>query len=149
MKRVFIEYIMKNIKEIIIITLIMFIGLILGVLSINNMSEEKRETVESYTNKVIENIKEYNSVNEVDKMTILKSNLNRNLLFIIILGIISSSILGIPIMYMLIASKTFSLGYTMSCIVSTIGRIDGSIFICLSLVLHNIIYLIRNICCFD
>ena len=106
MKNLFIEYIMRNMKEIIIITLIMFIGLILGVIYINNVTGEKREKIENYTNEIITNIKEYKSIQEKEKMNILKSNLERNLTSIIVLGIVSSSILGMPIMYMYIARKT-------------------------------------------
>ena len=149
MKNLFIEYIMRNMKEIIIITLIMFIGLILGVIYINNVTGEKREKIENYTKEIITNIKEYKSIQEKEKMNILKSNLERNLTSIIVLGIVSSSILGMPIMYMYIARKTFSLGYTMSSIIATLGRKGGSIFICIVLVLHNIIYLIRYIRSFN
>ena len=78
----------------------------------------------------------------IDNFEILKSNLKRNLIYMLLLGLFSSCLIGIPIMYFLILGKTFSLGYTMSAIIASIGTKSGIIFICSSMVLHNIIFLI-------
>ena len=143
MKNIFISYVLDNIREITIITLIMFIGLILGVIYINNMDNENRSIVNNHINEIFDYVKDSQDENKmIDNFEILKSNLKRNLIFMLLLGLFSSCLIGIPIMYFLILGKTFSLGYTMSAIIASIGTKSGIIFICSSMVLHNIIFLI-------
>lgn len=143
MKKIFISYAIDNLREITIITLIMFIGLIIGVIYINNMSNENRSNVKNHINELLDYVEESNDENKVvDSFEILKSNLKRNLIFILLLGLFSSCLIGIPIMYVMILGKTFSLGYTMSAVIASIGTKGGIIFICSSMVLHNIIFLI-------
>lgn len=143
MKNIFISYVLNNIREITIITLIMFIGLILGVIYINNMDNENRSIVNNHINEIFDYVKDSQDENKmIDNFEILKSNLKRNLIYMLLLGLFSSCLIGIPIMYFLILGKTFSLGYTMSAIIASIGTKSGIIFICSSMVLHNIIFLI-------
>lgn len=143
MKKIFVSYALDNIREITIITLIMFIGLILGVIYINNMDNENRSIVNNHINEIFDYVKDSQDENKmIDNLEILKSNLKRNLIFMLLLGLFSSCLIGIPIMYFLILGKTFSLGYTMSAIIASIGTKSGIIFICSSMVLHNIIFLI-------
>lgn len=143
MKNIFISYVLDNIREITIITLIMFIGLILGVIYINNIDNENRSIVNNHINEIFDYVKESQDKNKmIDNFEILKSNLKRNLIYMLLLGLFSSCLIGIPIMYFLILGKTFSLGYTMSAIIASIGTKSGIIFICSSMVLHNIIFLI-------
>lgn len=143
MKNIFISYVLDNIREITIITLIMFIGLILGVIYINNIDNENRSIVNNHINEIFDYVKDSQDENKmIDNFEILKSNLKRNLIYMLLLGLFSSCLIGIPIMYFLILGKTFSLGYTMSAIIASIGTKSGIIFICSSMVLHNIIFLI-------
>ena len=143
MKNIFISYVLDNIREITIITLIMFIGFILGVIYINNMDNENRSIVNNHINEIFDYLKDSQDENKmIDNFEILKSNLKRNLIYMLLLGLFSSCLIGIPIMYFLILGKTFSLGYTMSAIIASIGTKSGIIFICSSMVLHNIIFLI-------
>ena len=143
MKNIFISYVLDNIREITIITLIMFIGLILGVIYINNMDNENRCIVNNHINEIFDYVIDSQDENKmIDNFEILKSNLKRNLIYVLLLGLFSSCLIGIPIMYFLILGKTFSLGYTMSAIIASIGTKSGIIFICSSMVLHNIIFLI-------
>ena len=142
MKKIFVSYALDNIREIAIITLIMFIGLIIGVIYINNLEDESKNIIKEHINVLVDYVKEFDESNNVDNFEILKSNLKRNLIFMVLLGIFSSCLIGIPIMYIMIALKTFSIGYTMSAVVASIGTKGGIIFICSSMILHNIIFLI-------
>ena len=137
------NYVEKNIKEIILITLIIFIGLIIGIIYINSLTDENISKVDSHVNSVVDYIKELNcEESKIENTVILFSNLKRNILYIMLIGLFSLCIIGLPIMYLLIGFKSFSLGYTMSAILATLGTKSGIIFICSSMILHNIIYLI-------
>ncbi len=143
MKVYLLNYVEKNIKEIILITLIIFIGLIIGIIYINSLTDENISKVDSHVNSVVDYIKELNcEESKIDNTVILFSNLKRNILYIMLIGLFSLCIIGLPIMYLLIGFKSFSLGYTMSAILATLGTKSGIIFICSSMILHNIIYLI-------
>lgn len=143
MKVYLLNYVEKNIKEIILITLIIFIGLIIGIIYINSLTDENISKVDSHVNSVVDYIKKINcEESKIDNTVILFSNLKRNILYIMLIGLFSLCIIGLPIMYLLIGFKSFSLGYTMSAILATLGTKSGIIFICSSMILHNIIYLI-------
>ena len=143
MKVYLLNYVEKNIKEIILITLFIFIGLIIGIIYINSLTDENISKVDSHVNSVVDYIKELNcEESKIDNTVILFSNLKRNILYIMLIGLFSLCIIGLPIMYLLIGFKSFSLGYTMSAILATLGTKSGIIFICSSMILHNIIYLI-------
>ena len=143
MKVYLLNYVEKNIKEIILITLIIFIGLIIGIIYINSLTDENISKVDSHVNSVVDYIKELNcEESKIENTVILFSNLKRNILYIMLIGLFSLCIIGLPIMYLLIGFKSFSLGYTMSAILATLGTKSGIIFICSSMILHNIIYLI-------
>lgn len=143
MKVYLLNYVEKNIKEIILITLIIFIGLIIGIIYINSLTDENISKVDSHVNSVVDYIKELNcEESKIDNTVILFSNLKRNILYIMLIGLFSLCIIGLPIMYLLIGFKSFSLGYTMSAILATLDTKSGIIFICSSMILHNIIYLI-------
>lgn len=143
MKVYLLNYVEKNIKEIILITLIIFIGLIIGIIYINSLTDENISKVDSHVNSVVDYIKELNcEESKIDNTVILFSNLKRNILYIMLIGLFSLCIIGLPIMYLLIGFKSFSLGYTMSAVLATLGTKSGIIFICSSMILHNIIYLI-------
>lgn len=143
MKVYLLNYVEKNIKEIILITLIIFIGLIIGIIYINSLTDENISKVDSHVNSVVDYIKELNcEESKIDNTVILFTNLKRNILYIMLIGLFSLCIIGLPIMYLLIGFKSFSLGYTMSAILATLGTRSGIIFICSSMILHNIIYLI-------
>ena len=142
MKDIFIKYVENNIKEIILIITIMFIGLIIGVLCINNVIKENEENIKNYVNSMIDEVKKVNNYNELNKIDILNSNLKRNIIYVLVIGILSASVIGIFIVYILLILKGFSIGYAMSAIMATLGTKKGIIFICSSMILHNIIYVV-------
>ncbi len=142
MKDIIVRYTQSNIKEIILIITIMFIGMIIGVLCINNVSSENENNIKTYLNNMISEMKKIDNYKEVNQVNILNNNLKNNILYILIIGILSASVLGIFIVYILLLIKGFSIGYSMSAIMATFGTKKGIIFICSSMILHNIIYIV-------
>lgn len=142
MKDIIVRYTQSNIKEIILIITIMFIGMIIGVLCINNVSSENENNIKTYLNDMISEMKKIDNYKEVNQVNILNNNLKNNILYILIIGILSASVLGIFIVYILLLIKGFSIGYSMSAIMATFGTKKGIIFICSSMILHNIIYIV-------
>ena len=132
------EHFRKNIKEYLIVTLIFVIGIIIGVTFINNISEEQQNQNNEYIKSFTQAL---NTNYEIDSASLLRSSIVSNLLLAITLWFIGSTVVGIPIVYLIIGIRGFSLGYTISSIMITFPMFKGIWFCIVSLLLQNIIYI--------
>lgn len=131
------NHIKNNKRGYFIISILFFIGLIVGVLFINNMNDTKLEEINDYFKNMINNIKSYENINFI---LLFKQSTISNFIIIILLWFGASTIIGIPIVYGTILLKGFSIGYTISSIIACFG-IGKGILISLSIMLlHNIIF---------
>ena len=110
-KEILIAYIKNNIKEYAIIVLIFLIGLILGVIFINNTGQTQIDEISSYLNSFITDLK---SNMQIDKSTLLQEALISNFLLALGLWFVGSTVVGIPIVFGIIAYRGFCLSYTIS-----------------------------------
>ncbi len=117
-KEILISHIKNNLREYTIITIIFLIGLIFGVIFINNLSKNQSEEVSSYINEFINNLR--NNV-QINKTALLKDTLISNFVLAITLLFVGSTVIGIPIVYGIIAYRGFCLGYTISSSIATLG----------------------------
>lgn len=117
-KGILLTYIKNNLKEIAIITIIFLIGLVFGIIFVNNSGIEQANEISSYINGFVNSLK--NNI-QIDKAELLKDALISNFLLVVILWFVGSTVIGIPIVYGLIAYKGFCLGYTISSSIATIG----------------------------
>ena len=76
------------------------------------------EEISSYIQEFVNNLK--NNV-QIDKTELLKDTCISNFVLTLILWFVGSTIIGIPIVYGIIAYKGFCLGYTISSSVATLG----------------------------
>lgn len=132
------NHIINNKRGYFIVSILFFIGIIVGVLFINNISDTKIEEINNYLNNMVDNIKNYE---KIDYGTILKKSIFSNLEIIIILWFGASTIIGIPIVYGSIVIKGFSIGYTISSIIMCFGTGKGTIIALSIMLLHNIIFI--------
>lgn len=132
------NHIINNKRGYFIISILFFIGLIVGVFFVNNMKDTKIEEIDNYFNNMVNNIKSYGNI---DFGSLFKESVSSNLIMSLILWFGASTIVGIPIVYGAIMFKGFSIGYTISCIIACFG-IGKGILISLSvMLLHNIIFI--------
>lgn len=136
--KIILEHINKNFKEYFVTVLIILIGIIIGIMKINNTDLQNQTQISENINEIVENIKN----NQLDKIQILKKSVNKNFLMGILLWFLGLAIIGIPIIYGIILYKGFSIGYTMSAIIAVVGKSKGIVLAAGSLILHNIIVLI-------
>ena len=71
---------------------------------------------------------------------LMKSILN-NLYITIILWFLGSTVIGFPLIYVVIGYKGYSIGYTISSIIATLGTGKGLIFIISTMLFQSIIYI--------
>lgn len=137
-KNIIVEYIAQNIKAYIMLTIIFFIGLILGIIFVNNTKEAQSDQISTYINNFIDSIKENY---QISKSKLLINSIKGNLYITIILWFLGSTVIGMPLIYLVIGYKGYCIGYTISSIIATIGTGKGILFIIATVLFQNIIYI--------
>ena len=137
-KKVMLEYTKSNSKEYILVILIFIIGLFLGVMFINNCSDEKANIITTYISNFIER---FQNIENINHAALLLSSIKNNVILLITIWIAGTTIIGMPIVLGLILFRGFCLGYTISAITITLGLKSGIIFCLLTLFLQNILFI--------
>lgn len=132
------NHIINNKRNYIIATILFFMGLIVGIMFVNNTKEEQFIQIDNYIKSLINNIK---NTEKIDYILLLKESIISNFILVIIILIASSTIIGIPIVYITVIIKGFSLGYTISSIIAILGFGNGMLFVLPAMLLHNIIFI--------
>lgn len=132
------EHIINNSKEYIIVLLMFIIGIFAGVLFINNMHSEQNTQVTVYLTNFIDKFKNAENINNVE---ILKNSISQNILLICILWFFGTTVIGLPIVFGIVLYRGFCLGYTISATIMVLGLSKGIIFVMISLLLQNIIFI--------
>ena len=131
------NHIMNNKKEYILLTLIFLVGIFLGVMFINNAQESQMTEITSYLNNFIETLK---NTEKLETFSILKTTIFQNIILALTLWFFGTTVIGIPIVFGIILYRGFCLGYTISAIMSIMGTGKGIVFVLITLVLQNIIF---------
>lgn len=111
LKNVILDNIYNNLKEYIIVTVILLIGIIVGVIFINNVNESQMEEIKQYITNFISSLKGDYCINRAD---LLKSSLLDNLKLTIGMWFIGSTVIGMPIVLGIVLYRGFCIGYTIS-----------------------------------
>ena len=137
-KNAILKHIYNNLKEYVTLLIIFLIGLVLGIIFINNLKQEGQNEIIDYITNFITSLK---GNNLIDKGTLLKNSIKLNLLTVILLWFSGSTVIGLPIVYALIGYRGFCFGYSISSIIACLGTKNGIIF-CFSSMLFQSILLI-------
>lgn len=138
MKKVLINYIIKNKKSFFIIAIIFILGISLGIFFINTSNDFQKDELNTYVKALIKNIKD---TDNISKMDLLFLSIKQNVCFILFVWFLGCTIIGGLFIYVTILYKGFAIGYTISSIIAVLGVKNGIIFSCLSLLLQNIIFI--------
>ncbi len=139
MKQYIKYYLSNNITEYIKVFCVFAIGIIISIIVVNNSTDIQKEELNTYITERIEIVKNSEKINN---FATFKNSIWNNTKELFILVFLSSTILGLPIAYYIVARKGFSIGYTISAIYATQDTKKAIIFICNSMILHNIIYVV-------
>lgn len=132
------KHIIENKRYYLIATALFIIGFIIGIIFINNISQEQFNEISEYIKEINNNLK---NTERIDYIYLLKQSVLSNILIIFIIWIASSTIIGIPIVYTEVGYRGFVLGYTVSSILITLGTKYGTFYNIATLLLHNIIFI--------
>ena len=115
-----------------------FIGIILGTIFINNSKENQVIQITTYINNFINSMK--NNYQISTNILLIDSIIN-NVSTAILLWFLGSTVIGVPLIYLVIGYKGYCIGFTISAIIATIGAGKGILFIIGTMLLQNIIYI--------
>ena len=138
LKNIFISHIKSNIKEYIIAIMLFVIGIMLGVIFINNANVSQVQEITTYIDDFLKAIKDNISI---DKVALLKNSLISNLILVIFFWFMGSTVIGIPIVYGMLMYRGFCLGYTISSIIASLGFQSGLVFTLSSIFFQNILFI--------
>ena len=137
-KEIIYMHIKNNIKEYLIASIIFLIGIVIGVIFINNLSETQSSEITQYINSFIQNLKANQKIND---LSLLKDSILENIILAILLWFMGSTVIGSSIVYLILCFRGFCLGYTISSIILTCGLGKGVLFLLSYILLQNIIFI--------
>lgn len=137
-KELIVSHLENNIKEYTIISIIFFIGIIIGIIFINKTSETQISEINNYIYTFVQDLKNDSNINE---LLLLKDSLRKNCVLAIFLWFMGSTVIGISIVYITICFRGFCLGYTISSIISSYGFGKGILFLSSTILLQNILFI--------
>ena len=130
------EDIINNAKSYFIVLIIFAVGVFLGVMFINQMQEKSK--IEQYINTYVDETK---GLENGDYLSELQNDIFSNVGLVLALWFAGTTIIGIPIVLGIILVRGFCLGYTIASCVFVLGRMKGIIFILITILLQNIIFI--------
>ena len=130
------EHVANNKKEYVIVSILFLIGIFLGVFFINNVGQEPKTLITEYLNQFIEKLK---STENLDLIELLKTSIGQNIMLAIGLWFFGTTIIGIPVVFGIVAYRGFCLGYTIAACISIMGISKGIIFVLILLLLQNLL----------
>ena len=110
-------HIENNIKEYVIVSIIFLIGIVIGVIFINNTSENQSIEINNYISTFVQDLKDNKDIND---LALLKDSIKKNCVLAVFLWFMGSTVIGISIVYLTVCFRGFCLGYTISSIIMTL-----------------------------
>lgn len=138
MKSILFDYIVRNKKNFIIIVILFCVGLVGGIIFINNSAETQKLEINNYIQELVNNIK---NTEDVNKLNILFLSIKQNVFFIILVWFLGCTIIGGIFIYIMILYKGFAIGYTISAMIAVLGVKSGTVFAISGLLMQNIIFI--------
>lgn len=133
-----ISHIENNAKLYTISAMILIIGIVLGVISINHTSELQNEETSSYINLFIQSIKTGEEINEFE---IFKTSIQKNSILTFIMWFSSLTLIGAIIIFIILLLLGYCLGYTVSGIIYSLGIGKGILFTTSTMLFQNLLFI--------
>ena len=142
-KAFIIRHLYDNFKLYLIVIIIFIIGIVAGVIFINNVNGDQATEIQNYITEFINLLKQdYH----IDTGLLLKKSLSDNLILIITMWLLGSTVIGIPIVMGIVLFRGFCIGYSVSAIIATLGVQKGILFFTVTMLLHNLIFIPVIVC---
>ncbi|HHY41398.1 MAG TPA: stage II sporulation protein M [Thermoanaerobacterales bacterium] len=134
--KIMIDYFRKNIIQYIFLSIILIIGIVIGSITVNLISDMQLENIQSFINGFLANVKNIS----VDHSSIFYLSISNNIKTAVLLIILGLSVIGIPFILGIILFRGFVLGFTVGFLIEDLGT-KGLILAILSILPQNLIIL--------
>ena len=142
-KEAILRHLYDNIKLYLIVIIILVIGITVGVVFINNINADGAGEIKNYITDFINQLKQgYH----VDTGELLKKSLSDNLILIVTMWLLGSTVVGIPIVLGIVLFRGFCIGYSVSAIIASLGVQKGILFFLTTIFLQNLIFIPVILC---
>lgn len=138
LKDIILNYVTENFNKYLLVIVIFLIGIFTGVIVINNSSEETAFRTADYVTGFIQTLKDTEKINFSE---LLLSSVKRNFGLTVILWFAGTTVIGIPVVFIILFMRGLSLGYTISAFTSILGTSKGIMFLILSLFFQNVMFI--------
>lgn len=128
----------ENRKEYALVAIIFIIGLFIGIMIVNNCSEEQMLKFSSY---VSDFVTKFKSESEVNTGELIGISMKNNFLLALAIWIAGTTVVGLPIVLVIIMYRGLSLGFTVAIFSYSLGKINGIFFCIISMLLQNVIFI--------
>ena len=118
-KSVFFLYLLNNKRNFMMLTIFFSIGIVLGIAFVNHISSVQSDEISSYINGLIDYIKMDNQ--PINRSEMLIQCIKKNLIFALLIWFLGYTFLASFLIDLAIVYKGFSIGYTLSSIIATLG----------------------------
>lgn len=132
------RYILENFKQYILVILIFSIGIFTGVMIVNNCSQEVVLQISTYITDFIEKFKSVEKINTPD---LIISSIKNNILLAVLLWFAGTTVIGLPVVFLIVFFRGLALGYTISAFTCALGTGKGILFSIIALFLQNIFFI--------
>ena len=118
-RKILLKHINANARDYLILSIFFVIGVMAGVILINNSDAQSKAEISGYINSFIETINNEGYV--IDKTKLIQVSIIENIKLVAIIWFAGSTVIGIPLIYIITSYKGFCMGYTISAIISSLG----------------------------
>lgn len=133
---ILLQHIKDNLKSYCLVAMVLLIGIVLGVLFVNNLQESQSQEVQNYVDEFVTSLQNGTSI---DTGKLLRNSIKNNLILAVVMWFAGSTVIGIPIVLGIIWYRGFCLGYTISALIAILGVGKGSLFFATAILLQNLI----------
>ena len=130
------NHLYDNAKEYLIVLILFLIGIIVGIVFINNISNEQKVELSEYITDFADVLRQNK---QIQLNNLLMESTIKNLIMAVSFWFIGCTVIGLPILYGMIGVRGFFLGYSMAVIVGVFGTLKGALFCISTLLPQNIL----------
>lgn len=131
------EHVKRNKRMYYIFSILFVMGVLIGVVLVNNAESNSKDEITGYIKEVIQLIKKEDF--QLDKAGVIKAAVFENLKLAVLIWFLGTTIIGIPFIFLVITYKGIRVGYTVSAMALALGNWKGCMFAIISMFLQSIV----------
>lgn len=134
-KKLIVEHVQQNITMYLFMSTLLITGIVFGAIIVNSMTFIQKQDLFFHVNQFFNRLNDGEIVVSTD---ILKKSFTFHIQYLILLFLLGLTIIGIPLIWLLVFVKGLVIGFSVGFIVNQLG-LKGLLFVTVSIAPHNVI----------